>query len=492
MLSIPIVIRRYRAAGRGAVWLSSLRGRDTRTLVANASSLMGTVAVSSVLGFAYWWVAARQFAPNAVGIAAAEISAMLLLGNLAVLGLGYLLIAELPRQQGREATLIATALAVAGGVGALFGVVFAFVAPLFLPDLGQLGTSAPTVALIALGVGVTAIGRVLDQAVLGLLQGALQLWRNLAFAVVKLIALVVVGFTVGDHLGLAIYATWVAGELVSLVGLAALAYRRGGNARAFRPQWRLLGHWGRAALGHHAINIALQTPAYTLPLVVTALLSATANSYFYAAWLVANVLFVGPFALCTALFAVASRAPMDLGKRTWLTLGLSFGGGLAANVVLVLAASPILGLFHPEYAEQAATTLRILTVGVFPLIVKEHYVAICRVREQPTRTAPRLMMGGCLEILCPAIGAWFGGLNGLSAGWLAALTVEAVLMAPRVYRTVTRADPSDEQSDARVERQTDDALPVAEHRTTPSADEARVASAPGSGRCRGDIWGADA
>jgi hypothetical protein len=32
-----------------------------QTILANASSLVGTLLVTSGLGFAYWWVVARQF-----------------------------------------------------------------------------------------------------------------------------------------------------------------------------------------------------------------------------------------------------------------------------------------------------------------------------------------------------------------------------------------------------------------------------------------------
>src|SRR5881227_2001050 len=67
-------------------------------ILVNAGSLVGTTAVTSVLGFVYWWLAAREFPPEVIGIASASISAMMLLGNFCMLGLGTLLITELPRQ----------------------------------------------------------------------------------------------------------------------------------------------------------------------------------------------------------------------------------------------------------------------------------------------------------------------------------------------------------------------------------------------------------
>jgi hypothetical protein len=43
-----------------------------------------------------------------------------------------------------------------------------------------------------------------------------------------------------------------------------------------------------------------------------------------------------------------------------------------------------------------------------------------------------------LELALAATGAALGGLPGLSVGWLIAVTIEAIVMAPAVYRTAWR------------------------------------------------------
>src|SRR5216683_3661045 len=121
-------------------------------LLVNAGSLVGTTAVTSVLGFAYWWLAARQFSPEALGLASAAISAMMLLGSLGIVGLGTLLIGELPRQQGKEVSLISATLIVVGAVGGCLGIVFAAVAPYLSNDFQVLRASIENVALFAVGV----------------------------------------------------------------------------------------------------------------------------------------------------------------------------------------------------------------------------------------------------------------------------------------------------------------------------------------------------
>ena len=66
-----------------------------------------------MLGFVYWAAAARLFSQQAVGYGAAAISAMTLLGTIGMLGMGTLLIGELPRRTAR-AGLVSAALLTCG------------------------------------------------------------------------------------------------------------------------------------------------------------------------------------------------------------------------------------------------------------------------------------------------------------------------------------------------------------------------------------------
>src|SRR5437588_4406973 len=186
-----------------APWLLRRKFSKVRTLLyqwiktnivmlVNAGSLISTTAVTSVFGFAYWWVAARWFPPEAVGFGSATISAMTLLGTISTVGLGTLLISELPRQPGKEGPLISASLIVAGGAGGFAGIVFALVAPFVATDFQALRASAVDILLFAAGVSLTTIVLVLDYALIGLLRGGLQLWRNTFFVVAQLAVLFVV------------------------------------------------------------------------------------------------------------------------------------------------------------------------------------------------------------------------------------------------------------------------------------------------------------
>ena len=104
---------RLRPAQRRSPWAAVMAAwRQHQDLLSNASTLAATTCVTSVLGFAYWAIAARLFSQQAVGYSAAAISAMTLLGTIGMLGMGTLLIGELPRRKDR-AGLVSAALSLA-------------------------------------------------------------------------------------------------------------------------------------------------------------------------------------------------------------------------------------------------------------------------------------------------------------------------------------------------------------------------------------------
>lgn len=407
--------------------------KSNKIIISNAASLIGTMAILSAFGFVYWWLAARTFPPEAVGFASAAISAMMLLGTVGVLGFGTLLMGELPRQSGNEKSLITTALITVGLAGTVLGVLFAIVAPWLSPDLSALSENFVHISLFSVGVCLTAMTLVIDQALIGLFRGELQLWRNVIMAAVKLGALLGIGLWFDDRSGLTIYATWAVGNLLSLVTLAGFAWPKNWNISAYLPRWGLLRNLGRSALGHHALNLSMQIPGLVLPILVTSLLSVRINAYFYTAWMIANLASAGPNALTMVLYAAVAADQAAVVQKTRLTLKLSLLVGLGAVGVLMIGSGPVLNFFGASYAQEATWSLRFLGMGVFPLIIRTHYVAINRIYNQIERAAKIMALCAVFELTLATIGVKIGGLTGLSLGWLIASFIEAVLMARTVF-----------------------------------------------------------
>ncbi len=404
-------------------------------LLRNAGSMLGTTVVTSLLGVIFWWLAAHDFSTTAVGVAAAAVGAMTLLGFLATLGLGTLLMGELPLLDSGHRALINAALAITAATGVALGGLFAAIAPSVSSNLEPLRADPVALASFSLGVGLTALAFVLDQALIGLLRGGLQLRRNAVFALAKLVALVPIGLLVADAGAPWIYSAWAVGVALSL--LVVLRYFGQRDGDSIRPDFALLRGMRLSAASHHAFNLALHIPSLLLPVLVVGLVSASANASFYIAWMIAGLLVMVPVSLGTVLYPIGSRDPSRMAQGLRLTLSISLGLGFAANLFLIPAAAPILEIFGSSYAEQGATPLHILALGVFPLTFKTLYVAVHRVQRRLGRALPIVWGGTLLELAGAIVGAKVGGgLTGVATGWLVAVCVEGAVMARDVLRAM--------------------------------------------------------
>lgn len=408
--------------------------------------MVGSAGITSALGFIYWWLAARQYSPAAVGFASAAISAMTLLGTFGMLGLGTLLVGELPRQPDRQASLISTSLILVGSVGMGLGLLFAVLVPHVLDGWQELGSDPSRILLFALGVGLTALTLVLDQAMIGLLQGGLQLWRNALFAGAKLAALYMVARWISQATGLDIYLTWTIGNVFSLLVLLIIALVKGLKLnRKLLPRFRFLRKLGGEAFKHHALNLTLQAPSMLLPIIVTAVLSVKENGWFYIAWNLSSIGNIVTSSFTMVLYAVSAAQPHILARKLRLTLGISFAACVLINLVCFLWTQQILDLFGHSYAGAASWSLRILSIESFLFIIKGHYIAVRRIHGRVAPTALATIATGTLEVGGATVGAFMGGLTGLSLGWLAAMCIETVIMFPTVYKAARVTQESAEE-----------------------------------------------
>lgn len=406
--------------------------RRHQDLLRNASTLAATTGVTSVLGFVYWATAARLFSQQAVGYGAAAISAMTLLGTIGMLGMGTLLIGELPRRRAR-AGLVSAALLTCGLGSLVLALGFTALAPHFSRRFEHVSGTPAQTALFATGVALTGISLVFDQATIGLMRGGLQLTRNTIFAAAKLLALPIAAIILHNQFGVGMVASWVAGITLSMVVLA-IRLRIGGSRVLPRPDWRVLHRLGGTALAHNWLNLAMTIPLTLIPVLVAVIVSPSANGAFYAAWMLSGFLKIVPLHLSTVLFAIAASDPQVIARKLRFTLRLSLMIGLPSMAALGFGAHLALSMFGPGYARTATLPLCLLVIGYLPTIPKMLYIAVCRAVGRIPRAAAVMTAAAVMEVTASAVGGAYGGLKGLSFALLGVYILEGLVTTPPVIR----------------------------------------------------------
>ena len=412
-------------------------------LLTNAASLIGTFGVTSLLGMAFWLIAARYCSRSVIGVTGGLISAMVLLGQLCTLGFGTMLIGELPRRRNPSRALISSAMAVSGAAGMVGGLIFVGAAPAISSHYQTLTADLGTAVIFAVGVALTASSVVFDGAAIGVLRGGLQLWRNGVFAAAKLVALIVFVAVASNGAALLLGA-WIAGVALSLLFVFIRAHQRTVPLSLYHPQLASLKGLWKDALGHQAFNVSFNVPVLALPILVLGVASAAANAGFYLALQIAGALYVVPTALTTVLFATGTLDPTTLAARIRLTLKLSIAASGCGVLGAILGGGQLLGFFGSSYAGQGSL-LVILALASVPLTAKSHFLAITRIEQRVAKRLPLVWFGACSEIGAGAGGAVIGGANGAAVGWLIALCAEAAVMSPVVWKALVDGAAQDDR-----------------------------------------------
>jgi O-antigen/teichoic acid export membrane protein len=407
-----------------------------RQLLFSSASLIASQVLTAGVGFLFWVVAARRFDEPSVGFASAAISGMSLLGAVGTVGLGTLLIREMPLNPGREHRMLSAALLLSGSLGAALGAIFVLLAPLISSEFAPL-TADPTIWVsVIVGTGLTAAALNMDQALVGLLRSELQLMRNIIAAggrLALLVAAVLVGWQAGNS---AMLGSWSLALALSMAALVLLAMRRRRLRHAWPPAWSILDFHRAAAFQHHLLNMSIQVPGWIMPLVTLTVLSAATNAHFYLAWTLVGLASFVPASLTWALYASSSRDVASLARNGRVTLGLSFVAAVLSAMALWLLGPLILAPLGASYAEAAAGALPVLAMTLIPVAIKGHYVTIHRVRGTLNSASLVAGGGGVLEVAGATVGASIGGLIGLCIGLLGAMVLEAAVMLPVVYLAI--------------------------------------------------------
>lgn len=439
-------------ASRAAIGDLRSRLAPFRRTIGTTGGLVLSTVLTSGTGFVFWWLAARQFPSSAVGLAGAAVSAMLLLSQISVMGLGTAMAGVLHREQ-RAGSMAVTALVAAGSTGLATGLVFALIAPIISDELAPISASPLLVALFAVGVGVTALSAVLDQALVSVYRGSIQVLRNFLFSFGRLGLLALAAALLAT--GMSIYGAWTVATIGSILVIGLVPRHLHQLGHVLPLEWARLSGMAFAALSHHLLNLTRSSSVWLLPILVTALLSRDANAAFYVALLLANFVSVVGASATFTLYVVGARAPDQLWHQIRFTMGLTGAIAIGATLVLVVAGRTILGLFGASYADEAYPTVVVLAASTLPLAVKDHWIAIQRVRGGVGRAAAIGVGTLALELVAAALGLAVAGLVGLAVARFAVITGQAALMAPTVIRSMSRPRKGTEASVSRPTERSD-------------------------------------
>jgi O-antigen/teichoic acid export membrane protein len=404
----------------------------------NSLFYAGAIALSDLVGFIFWIVAARYYNVADVGLATALLASVNLIYILSRLGLDAGIVRFMHSEKDK-ATLINTSLTVVSISTVVLSIVFLcglnIWSAALKPVLGDFALVAMFI-LLALLFSVfwilNAIFLAFRQAQLSLIQVAVLSLRILL--VVLLINLGLMGI-------LSSYAIAIAAAIVcAFILLSRLL-------PGFRPvptiRKSVIQGISSFTFGNYFADTFRMLPGLILPILIVNLISVESGAFFYMAWMAGATIFGAINAICSVLLAEMVTDREQIGKNIIKALRmLGLVAGSAVLVTLVLGRW-ILWLFGVNYADAGANLLSILAISAIPLAVNEVFIAIKRLEKNITPivwirafTAAATIVGGMLL-------SQYMGIVGVGIVMLASQFLVAVIVFPQLVRTVRKGPLND-------------------------------------------------
>ena len=396
----------------------ALNQLDIRRLWNSLSLILGRFS-SSGLGFLTWMITARLYATSEVGIASGAIAAMMLCVQLALLGLNSAFVAFYPQHRQQPSSLLNTTLNSVSLAALLIASLFLLLSSAMFHELSVVSQS-PAYILLFLGMALFGtVNTFMDHVSIAVRRSDQVLVRNVLFGVITIVFVAVPPLILGRTDSQSIVFAWMLAGLVACV-VGGIQISRSIPEYRYRPALdRGLGKGLiNVSLKNYLLTIAERAPNWILPIIVVELLSPTDNAHWYTLWMMAWVIYIIPISVGQNLFADVSHQPGSYRQALRHSIKMSLVLGTLAAAGAILLAPFLLSLLGTGYAAAGTLPMRILVLGVFPVIFIQAYYGICRGKNILPEAILTGTVAGLTGVLAASLVAVRFGLVGMATAWL--------------------------------------------------------------------------
>ncbi len=403
-------------------------------LVRNAYSLVGSTLATSLLGVAFWIIAARRFSAASVGINSALVSSTAFLSNVASLNLanGFNRFVPTAGRRTRRLVLVGYSLTVA--LTAIAAIVFAAGTSLWAPRLSFL-TADPADAVWFVAACMIWTIFVLQDAVLtGLGEAHFVLIENTVYGLLKLALLVAVGATAARF---GIFTAWTVPLVLLVVPVNLLIFARLVPQRTDEPIEEIDARTIARLIGVDYLSTLMLTAMLgIIPLLVLAVDGARANAYVALAWTIAYPLHLLSINVGMAMITEASRAPEHLREYARRTIIHALRIVAPLVLVAVVLAPFALRVFGADYAREATRPLQLFALAAIPNVFVVAYMSIARVQRRMWLVVAATAVQAVATIVLTVVLLHLVGIAGVGWAMLAGFSGIALFLLLHEMRSV--------------------------------------------------------
>jgi O-antigen/teichoic acid export membrane protein len=426
-------VQRFHAKRWGNRAFAALRD----PLYHSSYALLANTAGTTIVGVAYWAIAARFYSQQILGRGTALVSALLLVANFAQLNLAPALPRFMPKAGQSAGKFIAYSYGASSCAALLGGLAFVSFLPRLSSQWQFLAKSLPLAVAFVVTAMVWEVFTLQDVALLSLHRPLIVPIENFVYGAFKLVMLVGVVSLLPST---GIFYSWVIPLAITVPAINWLIFRRYLKRRepVAAPSNLHAREVVRFASVDYVGSVLTQAYGNMLPLLVLTTLGAATESGFYIAWTIAAGLGLVANNFGTSLLIEGASAPHRLADLTRGVLARCILITSLGAAVLVLAGRLILEVYGSKYAVHTTTLLALLSVGTIPSSLVVVAISLDRIagrvgRATLTRLVLTVLVLGGGWVLLRKI-----GIDGIAFAWGGANLVVALTRFPTIASAARR------------------------------------------------------
>jgi len=392
--------------------------------------ILGT-GITSLLGVGFWALAAHSYSARVVGLNAAAISAMTLVAEACTLGLAAVLVRYLPVAGGATQRLVARSYATTVSLALAFGLLAALSSGIWSPKLDFLSSGGWLVGFV-LATGATTVFTLQDSVLTGLRAAKWVPLENSLYALAKLVLLVLLA----DSLtGSGPFVAWTAPLAVAVVVVNWLIFTRlipRATGEGSLDRGKLLS----MATGNYAGKLFTLAGNLYMPILVANRVGAADAAYFYVPWMVSLATELIALNVITSLTVEAAADEIHLGDLARRALRQALRLVIPIAALAAIVAPWALLIFGSDYADEGASLLRLLMLGMVPNTIVTLGIGVARIEHRGRAVVAiqgthAVLVLGLSALLLPSV-----GIEAVGYVWTASQTLIAAVLLATLLRPV--------------------------------------------------------
>lgn len=405
-----------------------------RALTHGGIALICNSALTSILGVAYWLVAAHLMGRADLGRGSALLSALWTVSALAQLNYARALPGLLPKAGNNATKVLARAYARVVILSIVLGLAFAILAPLVSSKFSYLNALPAFVLLFALSVPLYSIFCLEDSVLATVRRAVIIPFENSTFGVLKIILLFALIFFHSMPISLAIVASWMLPLVFIITPINIYLFKRAVPQTVSTFPENLTqkeGTWVRYDFVGYLFWLLGTLP---LPVVAVIVLGPVRTAVFYIPFTIVTSIDVLSLNLGNQLTAEMSRTRGEFRDPTILFVWRVWGAIAALSLGMIALAPYVLDLFGAQYRSAGTSVFRVLMLAALPRSILFLSIAAARARAAAANdrlSGPVvLLLQSTTCILTLAISLLtmhFWGILGTGLGWTISSTIGAAI-----------------------------------------------------------------